>query len=179
MNWTALVGSLYSAQYTAAERLAEPGLSMPPNPPASVEAVAAAEQRLGVWFDAEFRQFLLTCDGWSRYGTVQLFGVGDFAAGEKWRRDSACAQRYFDTGASGTLIVPEGYRLVLVGKTLAAQRFIVMLFPTGPGIGPAACWDCMAGIDLRYPSFGVWAEFEASAISYALGEEIADRRCPQ
>ncbi|MFE3022745.1 SMI1/KNR4 family protein [Nocardia tengchongensis] len=177
MNWTALVGSLYAAQYTAAERLRKPALSMPPNPPACADAVDAAERRLGVWFDTEFRQFLLACDGWPSFGTVQLYGAGDLGVGEKWRRDSACAQAYFDTAASGAVTVPDGYRRVLVGKTVVSQRFIVMMFPTRANVAAAACWDCMAGIDLRYPDFGVWAEHEAASISYALGEEIADRRC--
>lgn len=176
-NWTALVGSLYAAQYTAAERLGKPGLALPPNPPAAPDAVAAAEHRLGVRFDTEFRQFLLACDGWPGFGRVQLFGASDLAAGEKWRRESAGAQAYFESEASGALTVPDGYRRVLVGKTVVSQRFIVMLFPIRPEVGAAACWDCMAGVDLRYPDFGVWAQHEAAAISYALGEEMADRRC--
>ncbi|MEU6582906.1 SMI1/KNR4 family protein [Nocardia sp. NPDC046763] len=176
-NWSALVGALYEVQYGAALRFGEPGLSMPPNPPASEAAITAAERRLGVRFDAEFREFLLVCNGWSRFGTIQLFGIGDLAAGEKWRRDSAIAEAYFRTEASGALVVPDGYRRVLVGKTTVAQRFIVMLFPGEPAGGASACWDCMAGIDLKYPDFGVWAEHEAAAISYALNEEIADRRC--
>lgn len=176
-NWNALVGSLYATQYGAAERFGEPGLSMPPNPPASEAAIAAAERRLGVCFDAEFREFLSVCDGWSRFGSIQLFGVGDLAAGEKWRRDSACAEAYFGTDASGALVVPDGYRRVLVGKTTFSPRFIVTMFPIRPEYGASPCWDCAAGIDLRYPDFGVWAEREAAAICHALNEEIADRSC--
>ncbi|WP_458686504.1 hypothetical protein [Nocardia tengchongensis] len=176
-DWNALVGGLYARQYEAAERFGEPGLSMPPNPPASLLAVAACEARLGVCFDAEFRDFLLVCNGWPRFGTVQLFGAGDLGAGEKWRRDSAFAQSYFDSEASSALRVPDGYRRVLVGRTASPARFIVMLFPTRPGDVAGACWDCMAGIDIPYPDFGAWAEHEATAISYALSEEIADPRC--
>lgn len=176
-NWNSLVESLYAVQYGAAQRLGEPGLSMPPNPPAAADALAAAERRLGVYFDAGFRDFLRVCDGWPRFGTIQLYGSGDFAAGEKWRRDSAFAEAYFAHEGSAALVVPAGYRRVLVGKTTAAPRFIMMLFPAEPGGGPSACWDCTAGIDLRYPDFGVWAEHEAAAISYALSEGIAGRRC--
>ncbi|GAB2544462.1 SMI1/KNR4 family protein [Nocardia heshunensis] len=176
-NWPDLVGSVYAAQYAASLRLDEPVLSMPPHPPASELAVAAAERRLAVRFDAAYRQFLLACDGWPRFGTVQLYGSGDLAAGEKWRRDSVRAQRYFDTGLSGALLVPDGYRRVLVGKTPESHRFIMMLFPVRPDGGPAACWDCAGGIDLRFPDFAAWAEHEAATISHALAEEIADRRC--
>ncbi|GAB2445261.1 hypothetical protein [Nocardia tengchongensis] len=176
-NWKALVGSLYAQQYGAAERFGEPGLSLPPNPPAAEAAVEAAEQRLGVCFDAAFREFLRVCDGWPRFGRIQLFGCGDLAAGEKWRRDSTFANEYFATQASAASDVPDGYRRVLVGKAGLSQRFIVMMVPTHPVGGVSACWDCMGGIDLRYPDFGVWAEHEAATIAYALDEEIADRRC--
>lgn len=176
-NWKALVGSLYEVQYRAAERVGEPGMALPPNPPATDAAIAAAERRLGVRFDRAFRGFLRECDGWPRFGTVQLYGAGDLGAGEKWRRDSTFAEMYFATEASGALIVPHGYRRVLIGKAPVSQRFIMMVFPAVPGIGPSSCWDCTAGIDLRYPDFGAWARQEASATSYALGEEAADRRC--
>ncbi|WP_040815598.1 SMI1/KNR4 family protein [Nocardia concava] len=176
-NWKALVGSLYEVQYRAAERIGERGMALPPNRPASDAVVAAAERRLGVRFDRAFRDFLRVCDGWPRFGTIQLYGAADLGAGEKWRRDSTFAEMYFAAEASSALVVPHGYRRVLIGKAAAAQRFIVMVFPTVPGIGPSACWDCTAGMDLPYPDFGAWAELEASAIAYALGEELADRRC--
>ncbi|WP_433565053.1 hypothetical protein ACQP1O_07015 [Nocardia sp. CA-151230] len=64
-----------------------------------------------------------------------------------------------------------------LGKTIVSSRFIVMLFPIQPQDGASPCWDCMSGTDLRYPSFGAWAEDEAAAISYALREELADRHC--
>jgi SMI1/KNR4 family protein SUKH-1 len=38
------------------------------HPPATEEAVAAAEQRLGVRFPPSYRSFLLTTDGWDKVG---------------------------------------------------------------------------------------------------------------
>ncbi|MGW2665674.1 SMI1/KNR4 family protein [Nocardia tengchongensis] len=175
-NWNDLVGQLAILQREVAERLDEPDLSAAPNPPATEHDIAAAEQRLGVSFDAVYRDFLRVCDGWTRFGTVHLFGARELGIGETWRRGSAFAEVYFATAASGSLIVPKGYRRVLVGKTAAPQRFITMLFPTRPPRGANACWDCMSGTDLCYPGFDIWAEEEAAAISFALHEEIADRR---
>ncbi|WP_433671388.1 SMI1/KNR4 family protein [Nocardia sp. CA-136227] len=176
-NWNALVGKLFTLQCDVAERLGEPDLSAAPNPPATDAEIDAAEQRLGVSFDAAYRDFLRCCDGWSRFGNIHLFGAGELATSEKWRRASAFAEVYFATAASGSLVVPQGYRRVVVGKTAVPQRFIVMLFPVRPPRGANACWDCLSGADLCYPGFGVWAREEAAAISNALCEEIADERC--
>ncbi|WP_458686507.1 SMI1/KNR4 family protein [Nocardia tengchongensis] len=177
-NWNDLVGRLATLQCEVAERLDEPELSAAPNPPATERDIVAAEQRLGVYFDAVYRDFLRVCDGWPRFGKVHLFGARELGIGETWRRGSAFAEVYFRTAASGSLVVPDGYRRVVVGKTAVPQRFIVMLFPTAPSNdGANACWDCMSGTDLCYPGFGLWAQEEATAISYALREELADLRC--
>ena len=62
--------------------------------PATEEAVAAAEQRLGVRFPPSFRSFLLTTDGWDGVGgwVGLVYGCEDIS----WLRDTDWGKEFID-----------------------------------------------------------------------------------
>lgn len=172
INWNLLVEGLLSLQRQAAAVFDEPGFSRPPNPSATVAAIVAAEKRLGVIFDDSFRRFQLTCNGWSRFGAVHLFGVDEIGRSEKWHEGSATVRADADRAVRG---VPETerHRLVLVGKAAVTDRFIAVRFPTDTSQRAGECVDDNYGECFCYSSFEEWAEFESASIATALREEIA------
>ena len=62
--------------------------------PAGEEAVAAAEQRLGVRFPPSFRAFLLTTDGWDGVGgwVGLVYGCKDIS----WLRDTGWGEEFIE-----------------------------------------------------------------------------------
>ncbi|WP_327147002.1 SMI1/KNR4 family protein [Nocardia sp. NBC_01327] len=63
-NWSKLVTTVSELQERAAKLSGEVWRYAPPNPPASDVDIAAAEQRLGVFFDDAYLDLLRTCNGW-------------------------------------------------------------------------------------------------------------------
>lgn len=55
-----------------------PGKTQPPSPPSPPEQVIAAEAALGVLFDDEYRNVLLSSDGWPLMEGIHEWGCRTF-----------------------------------------------------------------------------------------------------
>ncbi|MEU6768055.1 SMI1/KNR4 family protein [Streptomyces sp. NPDC046853] len=67
--------------------------------PASEEAVLAAEERLGVRLPPTYRNFLLTSNGWSSIGELDLLAVGEIG----WFPDLTDLLDYWSSPGEGYL----------------------------------------------------------------------------
>ncbi|MFI7000450.1 SMI1/KNR4 family protein [Nocardia sp. NPDC050175] len=146
----------------------EPWRSAPPNPPATDADIAAAEQRLGVFFDEAYRELLRTCDGWPVFGSSHFYGTGDLGVGELWVTTTDAIAEYFASEGRAATKAPDGHAFVLIAHSNASSRFIVAAFPTSAREPSSRCYDCQSGEDTPFDDIYAWAEREARGIAIDL-----------
>ncbi|MCO5997695.1 SMI1/KNR4 family protein [Actinoallomurus rhizosphaericola] len=85
---------LYLRAYPAEDRGPEQARGWMGREPATEEAVAAAEQRLGVRFPPSYRSFLLTSDGWDEAG--RWIGPVESCDEVAWLRDTDWGEEFIE-----------------------------------------------------------------------------------
>ncbi|MFB8280439.1 SMI1/KNR4 family protein [Nocardia colli] len=122
-----------------------------PNPPATSEAIRAAEQRLGTHFNDELRQWLAHADGWEFFaGTSSLYPTAQLVKDSPTRTIMTELMEEFNVTASA-VGVGSLDDLILLGANDSADMFIVTVGCSGQACASAPVWQ-IHGTPTKYNS---------------------------
>jgi hypothetical protein len=136
-----------------------------PEPPATDEAIHAAEQRLGVHFDQQYTQWLHHVNGWKSYSSARDFFPLDVIA-----RDSIPAENlrvYIESGelTPDRVGVDSFDDLVVIGGTEEGTAFIAIEAAPNPETASMPVYEFGYGDVIKYDDFKTFLQKEIDTLN--------------
>ncbi|WP_327141326.1 SMI1/KNR4 family protein [Nocardia sp. NBC_01327] len=172
-DWRTRLQVLYELQKKVNEAQGLPGPSPLVTTGASEQAIAAAEQRLGVVLDSSYSDVLRAVNGWPSFAlSWNLFAAEDLGQSHGlWAEANRDATAYFDGEGDHAVTVPRGRKRVLLAAGADSARFLVGMLDTAAGAAASPCYDCAYGEDIEYASFQDWVAAMESEARSIISEE--------